>query len=167
MRVSGVWKRLVSQAITMRYAIIQSLNIGPYSLDFTHTQSECPYRNKEVTQMKKTTSKSRSKGSNKETQKVIGTVTTYLGNEKRLGSHGTKMLVTAVLKRKFDERLVPDRDPGCDYIYVSDNDELERLGGLAPMDTVEVQCWHPTENRWCAVCDESNLKDLEAFKNLR
>ena len=117
--------------------------------------------------MKKTTSKSTSKGSNKETQKVIGTVTTYLGNERRLGGHGTKMLVTAVLKRKFDEQQVSDRDPGCDYVYVADNDELERLGGLDQMDTVEVQCWHPTENRWCAVCDESNLKDLETFKNLR
>jgi hypothetical protein len=117
--------------------------------------------------MKKTTSKSTSKGSNKETQKVIGTVTTYLGKEKRMGGHGTKILVTAVLKRKFDERLVPDRDTGCDYVYVSDNDELERLGGLDPVDSVEVQCRHPTENRWCWVCDEvTDLRVLEAFKDI-
>jgi len=118
--------------------------------------------------MKKTTGKSASKGSKKETQNVIGTVTTYLGHERRLGGHGTKILVTAVLKSKFDERLVPDRDPECDYIYVADNEELERLGGLDPADSLEVQCWHPTENRWCAVYDEvSDIRELEAFKAVR
>jgi len=99
---------------------------------------------------------------------VIGTVTKYLGHEERFGGYGIKMLVTAVFKRKFDERLVPDRDTGCDFVYVSDNDELQRLGGLDPTDSVEVQCWHPRQNRWCVVYDEiKNIRELDAFKNIR
>jgi hypothetical protein len=113
--------------------------------------------------MKKTTRKSKG-----EAKQVIGTVTTYLGHEKSLGGHGTKMVVTGVLKKKFDARLVPDRDPECDHYYTKDNDELARLGGLDPADSVEVQCWHPGEKRWCFVyCEVENIRDLEAFKDLR
>jgi hypothetical protein len=114
--------------------------------------------------MKKTTGKIRSKNA----QKVIGMVTTYFGNERLHVDYGTKVLITAVFKRKFDKRLVPDHDPEFNYIYVTDNDELQRLGGLDLADIVEVRFWHPTENRWCPVCDKvGDLRVLEAFKNLR
>lgn len=107
-------------------------------------------------------------GSKKAARKVVGLVTTYIGHERRLGGHGTKVLITAVLKRKFDPRLIPDLDPECDYHYVTDNEFLETLGGLDPADSLEVQCRHPREDRWCAVCDEvTDIRQLEAFKDVR
>ena len=100
------------------------------------------------------------------TTKIIGTETTYIGHERRLGGHGVRMLITGIFRYEEKRKLTLYGD-GEDT-YITENDHLARLGGVRPGDGAEVHVWNDRENRWGFVGEEvEDVKDLECFKHLR
>lgn len=85
--------------------------------------------------------------------KVIGAVTTYLGNDYGM-KPGHKVKIIAVL-------------PNDEDAYIRDDDELARRGGVKASDRIEVQPWIEKEGRFSWVTNDPKATELEAFKNLR
>ncbi|MCP3104243.1 hypothetical protein LZ198_35810 [Myxococcus sp. K15C18031901] len=63
---------------------------------------------------------------------IIGTDTTYLGNEIP-GLRGQKVRIFAVLRGS----LRPDANPDADDYYVCDDTTLARLGGVTAEDCID------------------------------
>jgi len=98
--------------------------------------------------------------------KIIGTETTYIGHEKRLGGHGVRMLITGIFR--YDEKTKLTMYEDSEDSYITDNDHLARLGGVRPGDGAEVHIWNERENRWGFVGEEvEDVSDMAIFKHLR
>jgi len=88
-----------------------------------------------------------------ETPTVIGTVTRYTGTEHGYLT-GYKVRVVAVLR------------PGDDGEYLTDDNEIARVGGVTAADRMEVQPWLEREGRFSFVTSDPKAVDLEAFAHL-
>lgn len=93
--------------------------------------------------------------------KTIGTIATYDGDE-RPYLRGHKVRIVAVLPRA----AAPDFDPDRDGAVLSDDDEVERAGGVTAHDRVEVQPWVEREQRWSFVTSDPHAIDLACFRHL-
>lgn len=93
--------------------------------------------------------------------KVIGAITTYLGDEIP-GLKGHKVRILYVLRGA----LRPDCDPEADDYLVNDEEVLERLGGVTADDRVDAQMIHP-DGRQSFVHIDPRAVDLECFAHLR
>lgn len=93
--------------------------------------------------------------------KTIGTITTYDGNEHPY-LRGHKVRVVAVMKGA----AAPDHDPDRDGMYLRDEDEVARVGGVGADDRVEVQPWLEREQRWSFVTSDPRATDLACFRHL-
>ena len=95
-------------------------------------------------------------------KKVIGTITTYHGQEHRYLA-GHKVRIVAVLKNAAK----PDIDvDGPDYAHLSDDDDIARAGGIGIHDRIEVQPWIEKEGRFSFVSSDPKATDLAAFEGL-
>ena len=94
-------------------------------------------------------------------EKVIGAITTYLGDEIP-GLKGQKVRVLYVLRGA----LRPDHDPEAEDALVDDEETLERLGGVTAWDRVDAQMIHP-DGRQSFVHLDPRAVDLELFAHLR
>ena len=92
--------------------------------------------------------------------KVIGTATTYYGDEHRYLA-GYKVRIIAVLKNAAR----PDIDvDGPDYHHLTDDDDIARAGGVSADDRVEVQPWLESAGRFSFVSSDPRAIDLACFK---
>ena len=94
-------------------------------------------------------------------QTIIGTTTTYHGTEHRY-LNGYKVLIIAVIKGAAG----PDYDPDADEVYLTDNEDLARAGGVGPYDRVAVQPWLEREGRFSFVSSDPSATDLACFNHL-
>ena len=92
--------------------------------------------------------------------KVIGTVTKLIKGDEHPYLLGHKLKIVAVLRKVAD----PDSE-GDDY-YLTDDEHLARLGGLAAADRVEVTPWLEA-GRWSFVTSDPRAVDLECFAAIR
>jgi hypothetical protein len=120
-------------------------------------------------------------------KKVIGTITTYHGQEHRyLAEH--KVRIVAVLKNallqksseldlcsRVDEHAAggavnaarPDIDvDGPDYAHLDDDRDIARAGGVTAHDRIEVQPFIEKEGRFSFVTSDPKAVDLAAFERL-
>ena len=119
--------------------------------------------------------------------KVIGTVTTYHGDEHPY-LRGHKVRIVAVLKNALLEEssaldsssgvdehaeggavhaAKPDIDvDGPDYDHISDDEDLARAGGVTRDDRIEVQPWIEREDRFSFVTSDPRAVDLGCFESL-
>jgi hypothetical protein len=98
----------------------------------------------------------------KKTKKIIGTVTTYHGDEHRY-LRGYKVIIIAVLKNAAK----PDIDvDGPEYANISDEEELQRAGGVTANDRIEVSPFLKSEGRYSFVSSDPRALDLARFKSL-
>jgi len=98
----------------------------------------------------------------KKTKMIIGTVTTYHGDEHRY-LRGYKVRIVAVLKNAAK----PDIDvDGPEYANINDEEELRCVGGVTANDRIEVQPWLEEENRFSFVTSDPKATDLACFKNI-
>jgi hypothetical protein len=88
-------------------------------------------------------------------QKIIGTVTEYLGEEHRY-LRGHKVRIVAVLKNAAR----PDLDPDEDRRYLTDEEDLARAGGITADDRVEVVPFLEKEERFSFVSSDPRAVDL-------
>ncbi len=94
--------------------------------------------------------------------KVIGTVTTYHGDEHPY-LRGHQVRIVAVLKNAAK----PDIDvDGPDYAILSDDEDLARAGGVTRHDRIEVQPWIEREDRFSFVTSDPRAVDLACFASL-
>ena len=95
-------------------------------------------------------------------KKIIGKVTTYHGDEHPY-LKGYKVRIVAVLHNAAK----PDIDvDGPDYDHISDDEDLERAGGVTAHDRIEVQPWIEKEGRFSFVSSDPLTRDLAAFEGL-
>jgi hypothetical protein len=94
--------------------------------------------------------------------KVIGTTTTYEGTEHGY-LRGLRVRIVAVMKNA----LRADYDPDKDGQYIRDEQDLERAGGVAAGDRVEVQPWLEAEGRFSFVSSDPRGIDLACFAALK
>ena len=95
-------------------------------------------------------------------KKVIGTITTYHGQEHRYLA-GHKVRIVAVLKNAAK----PDIDvDGPDYAHLDDDQDIARAGGVTAHDRIEVQPWIEKEERFSFVSSDPRAIDLDCFKHL-
>lgn len=94
-------------------------------------------------------------------QKVIGTTTTYCGDEHRYLS-GHQLCSVGV----FIGAASPDHDPDLDAAYVTDDDELARIGGVTAADRIEVKPWIEQAERFSFVSSDPRATDLDRFSAL-
>jgi len=92
---------------------------------------------------------------------VIGTITTYLGNEIS-GLQGQKVRIFGVLRGS----LRPDANPDSDDYYVTDNEKLARLGGVTADDCIDAAPIH-SDGTTSFVHVDPRAIDLECFAHLR
>ncbi|MBN1656516.1 MAG: hypothetical protein JXA30_22285 [Deltaproteobacteria bacterium] len=98
----------------------------------------------------------------KKTTKIIGAVTTYHGDEHRY-LRGYKVIIIAVLKNAAK----PDIDvDGPEYANISDEEELQRAGGVTADDRIEVSPYLEKEGRYSFVSSDPRAIDLACFKSL-
>ena len=98
----------------------------------------------------------------KKTKKIIGTVTTYHGDEHRY-LRGYKVIIIAVLKNAAK----PDIDvDGPEYANISDEEELQRAGGVTSDDRIEVSPFLKREGRYSFVSSDPKAIDLACFETL-
>ena len=95
-------------------------------------------------------------------KKTIGKVTKYTGTEHRY-MNGYTVRIVAVLHNAAKPDFGVD---GADYDNISDDIDLERVGGVTAFDRVEVQPWLEKENRFSFVSSDPLATDLICFKNL-
>ena len=95
-------------------------------------------------------------------KKVIGTITTYHGQEHRY-LDGYKVRVIAVLKNAAKPGIDVD---GPDYAHLSDDEDIARAGGVGIHDRIEVQPWIEKEGRFSFVSSDPLAGDLAAFECL-
>ena len=93
--------------------------------------------------------------------KTIGTITTYDGNEHPY-LRGHEVRVVAVMKGA----AAPDHDPDRDGMYLRDEDDVARVGGVTAHDRIEVQPWLEREQRWSFVTSDPRAVDLACFGHL-
>ncbi len=93
--------------------------------------------------------------------KTIGTITTYDGDEHPY-LRGHKLRIVGVMKGAAAE----DFDPDHDGVFLRDDDEVERAGGITADDRVEVQPWLEREQRWSFVTSDPRAIDLTCFRHL-
>jgi len=94
-------------------------------------------------------------------KKIIGTVTTYHGDEHRyLRGHQVKVLAV------FKGAAAPDHDPDDGFGVATSDDELARLGGIDANDRVEVVPWLPEAGRFSFVSSDPRVVDLAAFADV-
>lgn len=93
--------------------------------------------------------------------KTIGTITTYDGDEHPY-LRGHRVRIVAVLPRAAAADVAPD----CDGVFLRDDDEVERAGGITADDRVEVQPWLEREQRWSFVTSDPRAIDLTCFRHL-
>ena len=95
-------------------------------------------------------------------KKIIGKVTTYHGDEHPY-LKGYQVRIVAVLHNAAK----PDIDvDGPDYDHISDDEDLERAGGVTAHDRIEVQPWIEKEGRFSFVSSDPLAADLACFKHL-
>ncbi len=94
--------------------------------------------------------------------KVIGTVTTYHGDEHPY-LRGHQVRIVAVLKNAAKPGIDVD---GPDYDHISDDEDLARAGGVTRHDRIEVQPWIEQEDRFSFVTSDPRAVDLGCFKDL-
>ena len=95
-------------------------------------------------------------------KKVIGTITTYHGQEHRyLAEH--KVRIVAVLKNAAKPGIDVD---GPDYANLSDDEDIARAGGVTAHDRIEVQPFIEKEGRFSFVTSDPKAVDLAAFERL-
>jgi hypothetical protein len=93
--------------------------------------------------------------------KILGSTTTYHGSEHPY-LRGCKVRIVAVMKRA----AAPDNDPDRDDVYLHDEEELVRAGGVAADDRIEVQPWLEGDQRWSFVTSDPRAIDLACFRRL-
>ncbi len=94
-------------------------------------------------------------------ERVIGRVTTCEGDEHGY-LRGHRIKVIAVLKGAARQ----DSDPDEDGRFITDDDELERAGGLTADDRVEVQPWLESKGRYSFVSSDPRAVDLVCYAAL-
>lgn len=92
---------------------------------------------------------------------IIGTDTTYLGNEIP-GLKGKKVRIFAVLRGG----LRPDADPDADGYYVDTDEKLARLGGVTDEDRIDAAAIRPNGTTFFVHVDPRAV-DLECFAHLQ
>jgi len=91
-------------------------------------------------------------------KKIIGSTTTCTSDEHRyLKGHTVRII--AVIKNAAR----PDYDPDEDGTYITDDDELERAGGVTDDDRVDVQPLIEKEGRFSFVSSDPKATDLACF----
>ena len=91
-------------------------------------------------------------------KKIIGSTTTCTSDEHRyLKGHTARII--AVIKNAAR----PDYDPDEDGTYITDDDELERAGGVTDDDRVDVQPLIEKEGRFSFVSSDPKATDLACF----
>ena len=97
-------------------------------------------------------------------QKIIGTITTYHGDEHAY-LRGYQVRVVAVLKggARPDINVGSEVDPE----YLTDDDAIRRAGGVTAEDRVEVVPWLEREGRFSFVASDPRAVDLDCFETLR
>lgn len=94
-------------------------------------------------------------------KKIIGTVTTYHGDEHRyLRGHHIKVLAV------FKGAAAPDHDPDYGFAVATTDDEVARLGGVGVHDRVEVVPWIESEGRFSFASSDPRVVDLACFAEL-
>lgn len=99
----------------------------------------------------------------KKPKQTIGKVTTYIG-QSIPWLRGQKVKIVAVYKN----RLNPSTCRGDEWegeIIDSDAD-LDRVGGVGPMDMIEVRPWIEKEGRFSWVTADPAARELECFQGL-
>ena len=89
---------------------------------------------------------------------TLGTITTYRGTEHPY-LRDQKVRIIAVLKHAAR----PDHDPDADGGYITDEEDLVRIGGVDADDHVEVQPWLEEEGRFSFVSSDPRAVDLACF----
>ena len=92
----------------------------------------------------------------KRTKKTIGTITTYHGDEFGF-LKGQTVKVIAVMKDCDDEE--------SDDSYITDDDHLQRAGGIGANDRVEVTPWIESKGRFSFASSDPQASDLAAFSD--
>lgn len=95
-------------------------------------------------------------------KKTIGKTTTYTGTEHRY-MKGYKVRIVAVLKNAAKPGIDVD---GPEYDNISDDDDLDRKGGVTAFDRIEVQPWIEKEGRFSWVTSDPKAIDLVCFSEL-
>lgn len=95
-------------------------------------------------------------------KKIIGKTITYHETEHRY-MNGYKVRIVAVLKNAAKPGIDVD---GSEYDNISDDDDLDRKGGVTVFDRIEVQPWIEKEGRFSWVTSDPKAIDLACFKNL-
>ena len=93
--------------------------------------------------------------------KTIGTTTTYVGSEIP-GFQGQRVRIFGVMRGGLRADVNVDAD---DY-FVTDDDVLERLGGVTKHDRVDVAHLRADGSASFVHCDPRAI-DLECFANLK
>lgn len=92
--------------------------------------------------------------------RIIGAETTYTGTEHPYLT-GLRVRIVAVMKGAAR----PEHDP--DGPYIRDDEDLDRAGGVAADDRVEVQPWLEAEGRYSFVTSDARAIDLACFAHLQ
>ena len=91
-------------------------------------------------------------------KKVIGTITSYQGSEFGfLKGHQVKII--AIMKDCDDEE--------SDGAYITDDEDLQRAGGVEANDRVEVTPWIESKGRFSFASSDPLATDLACFANLK
>ena len=94
-------------------------------------------------------------------KKVIGTITTCDSDEHPY-LRGYQVKIVAVIKNSADL----DADPDEEDNYITDNEDLQRAGGVTANDRVEVQPFLDKEGRYSFVSSDPKAEDLACFSNI-
>ena len=96
---------------------------------------------------------------NGEFPRVIGSVTTYVGSDKRFSGQQYRMMIIGIFRR--------DCSPDSDNYYIKENQRLAELDGVRPTDGAEVHVWNDADDRWGIVGEEiDTVTELECFAHL-
>jgi len=99
---------------------------------------------------------------NQRSNKIIGTTTTYHGEE-----HGYLAGHTVRIIAVLHNAAKPDIDvDGPDYAHLSDDEDIARAGGVTAHDRIEVQPWLEKEGRFSFVTSDPLARDLACFADL-
>ncbi len=96
-------------------------------------------------------------------KKVIGTVTTYHGDEHPY-LKGHKVRIVAVLHNAAKPGIDVD---GPDYAIYQDDRDIAQAGGVTAHDRIEVQPWLEKEGRYSWVTSDPRAVDLACFAHLK
>jgi hypothetical protein len=91
---------------------------------------------------------------------IVGTATTYLGTEIP-GLKGGRVRIFGILRGALRRNVEVDSN---DY-FVSDDEQLQRLGGVVALDRVDIAHLRPDGSASLVHCD-ARAVDLECFAYL-